>query len=86
MNKEHIKFLINEQKINHTLDQSFYINETIFKLDLENFFFKQWIFIGHISRIPNVGDFFLFNIDNESIIIIRDKNDVIHAHFNICRH
>ena len=86
MNKEHIKSLINEQKINHTLDQSFYINETIFKLDLENFFFKQWIFIGHISRIPNVGDFFLFNIDNESIIIIRDKNDVIHAHFNVCRH
>ena len=58
MNKEHIKSLINEQKINHTLDQSFYVNETIFKLDLENFFFKQWIFIGHISRIPNVGDFF----------------------------
>ena len=86
MNKEHIKSLINEQKINHTLDQSFYIDETIFKLDLENFFFKQWVFIGHVSRIPNVGDYFLFNIGEESIIIIRDKNDIIHAHFNVCRH
>ena len=72
MNKEHIKSLINEQQINHTLDQSFYIDETIFKLDLENFFYKQWVFVGHVSRIPNVGDYFLFNIGNESIIIIRD--------------
>ncbi|SVE17657.1 uncharacterized protein METZ01_LOCUS470511, partial [marine metagenome] len=71
MNKEHIKSLINEQLINHTLDQSFYIDETIFKLDLENFFYKQWVFVDHVSRIPNIGDYFLFNIGNESIIVIR---------------
>ena len=34
MNKEHIKSLINEQQINHTLDQSFYIDENIFKLKM----------------------------------------------------
>ena len=86
MNKEHIKSLIKEQQINHTLDQSFYTDENIFKLDLENFFYKQWVFVGHVSRIPNVGDYFLFNIGNESIIIIRDRENIIHAHYNVCRH
>ena len=86
MEKNQIKSLIKSQKSNHSLDQQFYVDDIIFKLDLENFFFKQWVFIGHVSRIPNVGDYFLFNIGNESIIIIRNKNEVIHAHFNVCRH
>ena len=80
MNNKQIKTLIKSQKSNHSLDQLFYVDDLIFKLDLENFFFKQWIFVGHVSRIPNIGDYFLLNIGNESIIIIRDPNNIIHSH------
>ena len=86
MKKAEIKNLIRKQKINHTLDQEFYINDHIFDLDIQNIFSKQWVFVGHVSRIPNFGDYFLFNIGNESIIIIRDRNNKIHAHYNVCRH
>ena len=86
MNNSELKKLINKQKKGHTLDQRFYTDDEIFKLDLNNFFFKQWVFIGHISRIPNPGDYFLFNIGNESIIIIKDFDSKIHAHYNVCRH
>ena len=70
MKKTKLKNLINQQKINHTLDQEFYTNDDIFDIDLKNIFYKQWVFVGHISRIPKHGDYFLFNIANESIIII----------------
>ena len=50
MDKDQIKSLIKSQKSNYSLDQKFYVYEIIFKLDLENFFFKQWIFVGHVSR------------------------------------
>ena len=86
MENNEIKDLINKQKDNHSLDQAFYVNDKIFDLDLKNIFSKQWVFVGHISRIPNFGDYFLFNIGKESIIIIRDKNDSIYAHYNVCRH
>ena len=86
MDKNQIKSLIKSQKSNYSLDQQFYVDEIIFKLDLENFFFKQWIFVGHVSRIPTIGDYFLLNVGNESIIIIRDSNNNIHAHYNVCRH
>ena len=82
MDKNQIKSLIKSQKSNYSLDQQFYVDEMIFKLDLENFFFKQWIFVGHISRIPTIGDYFLLNVGNESIIMIRDLNNIIHAHYN----
>ena len=70
MKKKEIKNLIRKQKIDHTLDQEFYVNDEIFELDIKNIFSKQWVFVGHVSRIPDFGDYFLFNIGNESIIII----------------
>ena len=36
MDNSQIKNLINHQKINHTLDQAFYIDENIFELDMSN--------------------------------------------------
>ena len=86
MNNKELQTLIKSQKANHTLDQKFYIDDDIFELDLKNIFSKQWVFVGHISRIPNFGDYFLFEIGKESIIIIRDKKSNIHAHYNVCRH
>ena len=86
MNNTDIKNLIRKQKLNFSLDQEFYTNQDIFDLDIKNIFSKQWVFVGHISRIPNYGDYFLFNIGKESIIIVRDNNNSVHAHFNVCRH
>ena len=74
MNNTDLIHLIQKQKSNFSLDQEFYINQHIFDLDIKNIFSKQWVFVGHISRIPNHGDYFLFNIGKESIIVIRDND------------
>ena len=83
---EKLKNLVNMQKPGYTLDQAFYEDPEIFKIDLNTFFFNHWIFVGHVSRIPNIGDYFLFETGNESIIIIRGKENEIFAHHNVCRH
>ena len=88
MKKDNTQFikLIKNQKINFPLDQSFYTDPNIFRNDLETFFYNQWIFIGHESQIKNIGDYFLFEVGYESIIVIRDKNQKINCFFNVCRH
>ena len=86
MKKTDLVNLIKRQKPNYSLDQAFYVDEDIFELDIKNIFSKQWVFVGHVSRIPKNGDYFLFNIGNESVITVRDKNDSIYAHYNVCRH
>jgi len=78
--------LISDQKENFPLDQQFYTDPSIYDIDLETFFYNQWIFVGHESQIKNNGDYFLFEIGNESIIIIRDKNSNINCFYNVCRH
>ena len=41
---------------------------------------------GHVSQIPEPGDFLLFELAGESIILIRDADGVVRAHYNVCRH
>ena len=64
----------------------FYRSSLVYELELRDLIFKSWIYAGHISEIPNAGDFRLFNVGDDSLIIVRDRSDEIHALMNICRH
>ena len=85
-NEQKISDLINNYKNGYSLEQSFYKSKEIYDREICNIFHKNWILAGHISQIPTVGDYFLFEFDKESIIVTRNKNDEIKAHINVCRH
>jgi len=85
-NGDWIDGLVVAHRSGWTLAQPFYNDPQIFRRDFERIFLKQWVFAGHVSRVRNPGDYFLFNIGNESIIIIRGKEGEIHALYNVCRH
>ena len=78
--------LIENQKDNFPLEQKFFTDKQIFEEDFKHIFSNQWVFIGHISRIPNKGDFFITEIANESIIVVRDRGGDINCFYNVCRH
>ena len=84
--KSALKKIVKSQKKNFPLEQCFYTDPMIYNLDIEIFFHNQWVFVGHISRIPKKGNYFLFSIGNESIIIIRENNNKINCFYNVCRH
>ena len=73
-------------KSGYSLNQRYYKDEGIYNLEINNIFHKHWLFAGHISQVPNIGDYFLFEFSNESIIIVRNKNNKLKAHINVCRH
>ena len=73
-------------KSGYSLNQRYYIDEGIYNLEINNIFHKHWLFAGHISQVPDKGDYFLFEFSNESIIIVRNKNNKLKAHINVCRH
>lgn len=69
-----------------TLPQKYYVSDEMFAIERERIFKKYWICVGHQSRIPNPGDYFLFNLFSESLIVLRDKENQIRAFYNVCRH
>lgn len=64
----------------------FYKSEVIYKRELKNLFFNSWIYAGHISQIPNPGDYFLCEVGNDSAIISRHTDGEVHSFLNVCRH
>ncbi len=69
-----------------SLPSAFYVADAAFELDMERIFMRSWLYVGHVSQIAERGDYFLFEIANESVIVVRDSQDEIHALANVCRH
>ena len=52
----------------YSFDQEFYCSDAVFKADMDHVISQKWILAGHVSRVPNKGDYFLFKIGGEQII------------------
>lgn len=81
-----INELVAAHRPGHALGQDFYLREDVFEIEVERIFLKSWVLAGHQSQVPEVGDFFVFEIAGESIIIVRSEGDRINALLNVCRH
>ena len=69
-----------------TLPQRYFVSPEVFAQEQAAIFSAQWVCVGHQTQIPNPGDFFLATVANESVIVVRDQQRVVRAHYNVCRH
>jgi phenylpropionate dioxygenase-like ring-hydroxylating dioxygenase large terminal subunit/AcrR family transcriptional regulator len=63
-----------------------YHNQEFFELENELIFRKSWLIAGHISDLPNAGDYLTFDAVGERALIIRGQEGQIRAFHNVCRH
>ncbi len=70
----------------YSLDQQFYCDDAIFDADMREVVAAKWIVAGHVDQIRRKGDYFLFKIGRESIIVIRSDESTVNAFYNVCRH
>lgn len=68
------------------LDPYFYRSHVIYQAELDSILYKSWLYAGHISQLPNKGDYFLFELGEDSVIISRNKDGAVLAMHNVCRH
>jgi len=69
-----------------TLPGKYYHSEEIYKEEVDKIFYKFWIFACRAEEIPEIGDYKLIQVEDESLIILRDKSREIKVYFNVCRH
>ena len=86
MNNNHIQSLLDNYKTGFSLEQPFYTSAEIFEREWQHIFKKHWLYAGSLAQIKKPGDYFLYHLQNEAIIIIRGNNGEVYAHYNTCRH
>lgn len=71
---------------NFSLEQSFYTDPDYYKLDLENIFYRDWLFVGHDCELPKTGSYMTVQVGAYPVVIVRDAQGGIRAFHNSCRH
>lgn len=69
-----------------TLPQRYFVSHELFAKEQERIFSTHWLCVGHQTQIARTGDYFLQEIADESLIILRDRKENVRGFFNVCRH
>jgi phenylpropionate dioxygenase-like ring-hydroxylating dioxygenase large terminal subunit len=63
-----------------------YHSHSLFELERTELFLNHWQIAGHVSDIPGPGDWMTFDFLDERALVIRDREGVVRAFHNLCRH
>lgn len=81
-----IRNMLDSRQPNHGLPRPFYHDELLYESEMEGIWRRGWLFAGHSCQIPNPGDYFLYNVEGDSVILVRGDDGQVNALFNVCRH
>ena len=63
-----------------------YHSDAIFALERSSVFLTHWQVVGHVSDLPEVGDWLTFDILGERAVVMRGQDGIVRAFHNLCRH
>ncbi len=63
-----------------------YDSEEFHELEKEHVFTRNWFIVGHVSEIPERGDYLTLNVADERALVVRGGDGQVRAFHNHCRH
>ena len=63
-----------------------YHSPALLELEKEHVFRNHWQIAGHVSDVPNDGDYLTIDVVGERALIVRGKDGVVRGFHNLCRH
>ncbi|NVK40914.1 MAG: aromatic ring-hydroxylating dioxygenase subunit alpha [Oceanospirillaceae bacterium] len=84
--REEMDRLLKTRERNYSLPRELYNDPHMFRIDMEEIFQKEWLFVGMTSEIPKKGDYFTVEVGQNPVLIVRDADGSVNAFHNTCRH
>ncbi|HVL57923.1 MAG TPA: aromatic ring-hydroxylating dioxygenase subunit alpha [Burkholderiaceae bacterium] len=63
-----------------------YLDQEIFDLEMEHLWTRTWIYVGHDSQVPNVGDYYTLRVANQPLLMVRHTDGSVRVLLNRCAH
>lgn len=76
----------NEPAKSHTLPARFYRDREFYEREKDAIFYRSWWFAGHKSQLDQAGRYITTKIHEQSIVITRSVDGMLHAFYNVCQH
>jgi Rieske 2Fe-2S family protein len=81
-----VRKLIGGYQSGYSLPQPFYTNQEVFDAEWKSIWQRNWLYAGNTAQISKPGDYFIYQLQKDSLIIIRGNNGEVFAHYNTCAH
>ncbi len=69
-----------------TLPREAYLGDEAFRREREAICFREWFCVGREEEVPAPGDYLLVEVAGECLLLVRDRDGTLRAHYNVCRH
>lgn len=70
----------------YSLEQDFYCAPVVLDADLENIWYKEWLFAIPSCQIAKTGNHATLQIGAYPVVVVRGADGMIRAFHNVCRH
>ena len=69
-----------------TLPQGFHLDPEVYQLELGRIWRRNWLFAAHTAELRSAGDRVVFDVGDDSALIVRGEDGQLRAFHNVCRH
>ncbi len=63
-----------------------YHDPAIYEFERNEWFRRDWVIVGRAEDASAPGTYFLATVDDEPLIVVRGRDDILRAFYNVCRH
>ena len=72
--------------VKRSIPARFYYDEALYQYEVEHLLRKNWLCVGRWDQAEKPGDYFTTRMWGESIVIVRNRDNKLHALINVCQH
>ena len=69
-----------------SLNAEAYTDPAWFALEQNAIFAKSWQWVCHVEKVREPGQYVTATIAGRSIVVLRDREGVLRAFYNVCKH
>ena len=74
------------RKPRHALERALYCDEGVYRADLAQIWYREWLFAAPAAALPRAGDYVTLQVGAYPVLVIRDRDGALRAFHNVCRH
>ena len=74
--------LVEPDRVHRTV----YTDQQIFDAEMEKIWERIWIYCGHVSQVPNPGDYHAVTIGRQPMLMVRQNDGGVQVLYNRCPH
>ena len=63
-----------------------YLDAEVYALEMERLWSRAWIYVGHDSQVPGVGDYATLEVAGRPVLMIRGEDGEVRVLMNRCAH